>query len=178
MAPLLLALGASVVLLSAARGERVVGLDRFFLGEGRKNNVVEPDEILTEVRIPAPVEGSFSAYQKLRPRAAIDFPILSVALVGRRHKDGTLASARVVVGALGAKPREVSGVTALVEGRQATPEIIETVSQAALKQCRPLTNIPIDPDWRHALVPVLVRRAFGEALGMPVGPPGLVPVPA
>jgi len=174
-APMTAALGGSVVLKSAARGERVVSLDTFFVGEGRKNNVVERDEILVEARLPAPAAGHFSGYQKLRPRAAIDFPILSVAVSGTRAADGALEGARVVVGALGAKPREVTGVSALVAGQKPTRELFDAVGEAAYKQCRPLTNIPIDPEWRHEMVPVLVRRAFAQALGLPLGAPVLVP---
>jgi 4-hydroxybenzoyl-CoA reductase subunit beta len=166
---MLWALGASAVLSSAARGERAVAVQDFFLGEGRKNLVVEADEILTEVRVPAPAMGAFAGYQKLRPRGAIDFPLLSVAVSGTARPDGTLESARVIVGALGAKPREVSGVAALVAGRRPERELFEAVGAAAFKQCRPLTNIPIDPEWRHAMVPVLVRRAFAQGLGLPIG---------
>ena len=164
-APMITALGGALVLKSAARGERTVALESFFLGEGRKNTVVEPDELLVEVRLPAPARGAFGGYQKLRPRAAIDFPMLSVAVAGTRAPDGTLESARVVVGALGAKPREVSGVTALVQGQRPSRELFEAVGAQAFRQCRPLTNISFDPEWRHAMVPVLVRRAFAQALG-------------
>jgi 4-hydroxybenzoyl-CoA reductase subunit beta len=68
------------------------------------------------------------------------------------------------VGALGAKPREVSGVSALVAGKMPTRELFDEVGAIAFKQCRPLTNIPIDPEWRHEMVPVLVRRAFAAGL--------------
>jgi 4-hydroxybenzoyl-CoA reductase subunit beta len=163
-APMVTALGGALVLQSAARGERVVPMDAFFLGEGRKNTVVEPDEILTEVRLPAPARGAFAGYQKLRPRAAIDFPMLSVAVAGTRAEDGTIGTARVVVGALGAKPREVSGVAALMQGQEPSRELFDAVGAQAFKQCRPLTNIAFDPEWRHAMVPVLVRRAFEQAL--------------
>jgi CO/xanthine dehydrogenase FAD-binding subunit len=177
-ATMLLALGGSAVLTSAARGERVVPLARWFVGEGRGNTVIADDEILVEARVPVPVPGAFSGYQKLRTRNAIDFPLLSVAIAGTRHADGTLATTRIVVGALGAKPREVSGLDALVSGNAASRELAEAVGQVAFKQCRPLTNIPVDPDWRHAMVPVLVRRAFSRALGLPAGPPVLEPVAA
>ncbi len=169
-APMITALGGALVLRSAARGERVVELGKFFLGEGRRNQVTEPDEILTEVRLPARAPGAFAGYQKLRPRAAIDFPILAVAVSGTRGPDGTLEGARVVVGALGAKPREVSGLGALVTGKMPTREVFEAVGEQAFRQCRPLTNIPIDPEWRHEMVPVLVRRAFVRALESTRGP--------
>ena len=177
-ATMLTALGASVVVASAARGERVVSMDKWFVGEGRANTVLAADEILIEARVPAPVAGAFAGYQKLRTRNAIDFPLLSVAVSGRAAADGTLAATRIVVGALGAKPREVSGLDALVAGQRPSRALAEEIGQVAFKQCRPLTNIPADVDWRHAMVPVLVRRAFAQATGLPAGPPVLEPVPA
>ncbi len=177
-ATMLVALGGTVVLHSAARGERVVALADWFAGEGRRNSVIAADEILTEARVPAPVPGAFAGYQKLRARNAIDFPLLSVAVAGMAAPDGTLATARIVVGALGAKPREVTGLDAVARGQRPTPEVFTALGEAAKKQCKPLTNIPVDADWRHAMVPVLVRRAFAQALGLPAGPPVLEPVPA
>jgi 4-hydroxybenzoyl-CoA reductase subunit beta len=162
-APMILALGGSVVVRSHERGEREVPLAKFFLGEGRKNIDVERDEILVEARLPAPPAGAFAGYQKLRPRASIDFPVLSVAVAGTRDGE-LLRTARVVVSVLGAKPREVSGVGALVEGKAATPEVLEAIAAAAYKQARPLTNVPLDPEWRHEMVPVMVKRAFLKAL--------------
>lgn len=177
-ATMLAALGASVIVASAARGERSVSLESWFVGEGRANTVLAADEILVEARVPAPWPGAFAGYQKLRARNSIDFPLLSVAVAGTAEEDGTLASARVVVGALGAKPREVSGLDALVAGQRPSRELFEAVGQVAFKQCRPLSNLADDPEWRHAMVPVLVRRAFAQALGLPAGPPVLEPVGA
>jgi len=177
-ATMLLALGGSAVLASAARGERVVALADWFAGEGRRNTVIAADEILVEARVPLPVAGAFAGYQKLRVRGAIDFPLLSVAVAGVAAPDGALQSARIVVGALGAKPREVGGLDAIARGQRPTPELFTALGEAAMKQCKPLTNIPVDPDWRHAMVPVLVRRAFAQALGLPAGPPLLEPVSA
>lgn len=163
-APMIMALGGSVMVRSHERGEREIPLGKFFLGEGRKNIAVERDEILVEARLPPPPPGAFAGYQKLRPRASIDFPVLSVAVAGTRLGD-VLQTARVVVSVLGAKPREVSGLGALVEGKRPEPDVIEAVAAAAYRQARPLTNVPIDPEWRHEMVPVLVRRAFARVLG-------------
>src|SRR5947209_9540267 len=58
----MLALGAQVV-ATGPKGERVVPHDKCFLGLFR--TALQPDEILTEIRIPAPVEGSGGAYVKL-----------------------------------------------------------------------------------------------------------------
>jgi len=46
-------------------------------------------------------------------------------------------------------------------------DVIEPIAQAAYKQCHPLENIIVDPDWRRAMVPIYVRRALDELAGAP-----------
>lgn len=163
-ATMLLALGAEARVASRD-GEKWLPVDDFFLGEGRRNLRLGADELVLEVRVPKPANGQSAAYEKLRPRAAIDFPALAVAVVARRDKGGALEALRVVVAALGAKPRLVAGLEKLVAGRRPDADLVRQVAEAAAKQCHPLTNISIDTEWRHAMVPVFVRRALAQALG-------------
>ena len=167
VAPTLIAYGAEVE-IAGPRGRRSVSVDAFFVGDGVHNNVLGPDELVTRVTFPAAARGQRGAYRKLRPRAAIDFPMLSVAVAARAPARGgsdaaRIDSLRVVVSALGAKPRLLGGVDALVAGRPAGEETFAAVAASARKQCRPLTNVPYDDDWRHAMVPVMVTRALRDA---------------
>lgn len=164
-APVLIALGAEVEIASRA-GRRTVGLEEFFVGDGIHNNVLQPGEILTRVRIPASARGMRCGYQKLRPRGAIDFPMLSVAFAARM-REGLCETARLVVSALAAKPRTVGGLDALVAGKAIDEPLIEALAQTAYRQCKPVINVPYDDDYRHEMVPVFVRRAVREALGLP-----------
>jgi 4-hydroxybenzoyl-CoA reductase subunit beta len=158
----LIALGAEVEITSAV-ATRSVRCDDFFVGDGIHNNVLRPDEVVTRIFIPASSRGLAMGYQKLRPRGAIDFPMLSVAFAARVN--GTVSDARLVVSALAAKPRLVGGLDALVRGKVLDDETIEAIAQVAYKQCRPVINVAYDEDYRHKMVPVFVRRAIREALG-------------
>ena len=168
VAPVLIALGASVTLASP-RGVRTMPVDAFFVADGIRNTVRAADEVVVEVTVPAAARGLKSGYQKLRPRAAIDFPMLSVAFAAR--VDGTIADPRLVVSAIAAKPRVVSGLEALLEGRApgaaSIGDAVEAVAQSAWRQCHPLINVPYDAEWRRAMVPVMVKRVMAEALGLP-----------
>ena len=42
--------------------------------------------------------------------------------------------------------------------------LVEEVARQAYRQCNPLDNIITDVEWRRAMVPVYVRRAFAEVL--------------
>lgn len=162
-APVLTTLGAELVLASKARGERRVPVADFYVRDGVHNKVLERDELLLRVELPAPAPGLHSAYAKLRPRDSIDFPRLSVAVAF--HLDERLVrDLRIVVSALAATPTLLRKVDELAEGQAPGEELWEALGAAAFKQCHPLTNIDGDPTWRREMVPVFVKRALRAAL--------------
>lgn len=159
--PVLIALGAVVDLVSAD-GERSLPVDAFFVADGKWNTVRKADELVARVRIPLPGPGVRMAYQKVRQRNSIDFPLLSIAAVADVDADDRVRTLSVVVSALGSRPRVVTGLDRIAPG-QRLGDVAGAVAQQAFKQCHPLENIIVDPDWRRAMVPVYVRRAL---LGM------------
>ena len=168
--PVLWVLGARVELVSA-RGRREVPVDEFFVADGIRNTVREPGEILTRVRVTVPGAGVAVAYEKVRQRRSIDFPVLNLAV--RVDLDGDrIGAARLVVSGLGSRPREVTGLEE-VRGAPFDDHAIRAIARRAHQQCRPLTNIIVDPEWRRAMVPVYVRRALerirGSATGVTTG---------
>ncbi len=162
--PVLMTLGAEAELVSP-RGARTVPVAEFFVADGVHNTVREADEIVTVLRIPIPPASSRAGFEKLRQRAAIDFPLLNAA-VAVDFADGSdvVAALRVVVSALGSRPRVVAGLERLASGERLTEELIEAVARRAFDQCHPLENLTIDPEWRRAMVPVLVRHALAQCV--------------
>src|SRR5205814_685481 len=125
-APVLLALGASVKTVSP-RGDRVLPLRDFYLADGIHNTVLAPDELLTEVRVPAAAASRKQAFAKLRLRAAIDFPALNLAVA--LDLDGnSVRSVSLAVGALAARPALIKGLEDL-QGRPADSLNAEDVSR-------------------------------------------------
>jgi 4-hydroxybenzoyl-CoA reductase subunit beta len=161
-APVLLALEASVRTVSP-RGERVLPLREFYVADGIHNTVLEPDELLTEVRVPAAAARRRQAFAKLRTRAAIDFPALNLA-VALEVESNAVKSVSLAVSALAARPALIKGLEDL-HGRPADVLFAEELGRRARKQCKPLTNIGVDPDWRREVLPVLVRRTVLKAIG-------------
>lgn len=160
-APVLLALDASVRLVSP-RGERVVPLRDFYVADGTHNTVLERDELLVEVQVPASAAYMRQAFAKLRTRAAIDFPALNLAVA--LELDGTsVRSLSLAVSALASRPALIKGLDDL-RGRPADARLAEELGRRAHKQCKPLTNIGVDPEWRRDVLPVLVRRTVLRAV--------------
>ena len=159
--PVLITLGAVADLVGGGR-PRTVPIEEFFVADGIWNTVREPGEIVVRIRVPLPPPGTRLAYQKVRQRNSIDFPLLSIALSARIATDDTLEAVSLVVSALGARPRVVSGLEKVAVGLP-FDDAREAVAEQAYKQSRPLENIIVDPEWRRAMVPVYVRRAMGAA---------------
>ena len=162
VAPVLISLGAEVEVASRS-GRRTLSVEEFFVPDGIHNNVLQPGDVVTRLFVPAAARGLRTGYQKLRPRASIDFPMLSVAFAARVN--GVCESARLVVSAIAAKPRTVHGVDDIVRGRPLDDEVTNALGELARRQCQPLISVAYDQDYRRAMVPVFVRRAVKEAAG-------------
>jgi CO/xanthine dehydrogenase FAD-binding subunit len=160
-APVLMTLGATADLASAD-GERSMTVADFFIADGIENTVRGWNEIVTRIRIPLAAARMRTAFRKLRQRNAIDFPILNVAVAADVAADGTVAELRIVVSALGSRPRVIAGLEKVAAGRPLDAETMDAVAARAFQQCHPLTNIIVDPEWRRAMVPVYVRRALED----------------
>ena len=172
-APALIALDAEIRILGPG-GERRVPARDFYTADGIKNTVLEPGEIVVRVAVPI-VAGRRSAFEKLRKRGAIDFPLLSVAARFDVGPDGGsaprppgapghLVAADLVVSALGARPRRVRAAAKVGPGTSAD-RLAETLAQAAFAECKPLTNLDDEAEWRREMVPVVVEKAVRRALG-------------
>lgn len=161
--PLLMVLNAEVD-LAGPDGERTLRLDDFFTADGIWNTSRSPDELVVRVRVPLPAPRLRVSYQKLRERKSVDFPLMSLALAVERDPGDSVVSIGLVVSALGAKPRRIGGLNKLATGKKLTPDLIEEVSDQAYRQCNPLDNLIVEIEWRRAMVPVFVRRAFREIL--------------
>jgi len=164
VAPVLISLGAEVEIANRA-GRRVIPVADFFVADGIHNNVLEPGDLVTRISVPAAARGMRAGYQKLRPRAAIDFPMLSVAFAARLG-NGVCEDARLVVSSIAAKPRTISGVEAIVRGKPLDETVAQALAAAAHQQCHPLINVAYDQEYRREMVPVYVRRAVREAAGV------------
>ena len=165
LGPVLIALGAEVKIASA-NGEKIIPLTEFFTGRGEKPNVLKPDEILVEVRIPPSGQGAAGAYEKLRVREGMDFPMAGVAVMVKRNRSGAIEQARLVLGAVGSSPIEVSKAVGLLEGHEPTEDLLQRVSREAVDTARPAGNLAMDASYRRKMVGVLVMRALRRALAM------------
>ena len=165
LGPVLLALGAQVKIVSA-KGEKIIPLAEFFTGRGEKPNVLKPDEILVEIRIPPSGHGVAGVYEKLRVREGMDFPMAGVAVMVKRIPNGTIELAKVVLGAVGSSPAEVPKAATLLEGNKPTDDLLQSVSRETVDRALAVGNLAMNASFRRKMVGVLVKRALRRTLGM------------
>ena len=144
------ALGA-VVEIAGPRGEREIPAEEFLLGYF--TTALEPDEIVTAVRFPAPCRRA--AMQEFARRHG-DFALVAVAVA--LPEDG---EPRVVLGGVDDVP--VRAREAEQAAGAAAPTPFEEAARAAAAEIEPGFDLHASPDYRRRLAAVLVRRALEEA---------------
>jgi 4-hydroxybenzoyl-CoA reductase subunit beta len=159
-APVLVCLDAQVRLVSV-RGERVIPVRELFRDDGMNPYTRANDEILSEIILP-PANGWRSVYLKLRRRGSFDFPILGVAAALRFAGDGTVADARITLGAVASHPVEATDAAKLLTGQRLTSELISEVATLAAKRSKPLDNADLTINYRKQVTPVYIRRALAS----------------
>lgn len=162
-APALISLGAKVRLVSAA-GERELELASLYSNDGMAYLTRKPDEILTEVVLPAG-DGWKSTYWKLRRRGSFDFPLLGVAAALRLAPDGTVEAARLVLGAVSSQPLPVAKASEFLVGKKLDDAVIAEAGALAASRAKPMDNTDLDVYWRKEVVPSFVGYALREIRG-------------
>ncbi len=159
LAPVMVALDAQYLLVGP-KAERVVPAGRFYHNDGMNYLTKQPDEILTEVRLPQP-NGWDATYHKLRRRGSFDFPVLGVA-AWIQWDGAKVAGARIVLGAVASHPQEVPEAARAIAGTDLDDAAIEAAALAAFKPSKPMDNTDFGLSWRKEMTRTFVKRALLE----------------
>jgi 4-hydroxybenzoyl-CoA reductase subunit beta len=163
-APVLVSLGAEVILVSK-QGNRRVKLERLYRDDGIEYSAKAQDEVLKGLLIPREALGRRNVYLKLRRRGSFDFPILGAAATMDMDEQGQCRYASVVLTAVASAPKIVTEAT-LLQGKKVTTELIESVADAAAKISHPLDNADLDYWYRKRMAKVYTRRALAQLAGI------------
>jgi 4-hydroxybenzoyl-CoA reductase subunit beta len=161
-APALISLGAAVRLVSAS-GERTVNVADLYNNDGIHYLTRQPDEILADIRLPAP-SGWRSTYWKLRRRGSFDFPVLSVAAAAAFDGD-TVKKARIVLGAVASRPIVANPSALALRGRRLTDDVIAEAADSAYQVAKPMDNTDFALVWRKRVTRDFVTYALRELRG-------------
>ncbi|ASR34190.1 carbon monoxide dehydrogenase [Prauserella marina] len=140
-------------------GERTVAVREFFVGPYQ--TVLEPDELLVELRVP--IRSSASAYQKVERRAG-DWAVAAAGAV-LRVNDGAVEEVGIGLTALGARNFHAREAEEFLAGGPATDERFAEAARIAAEQCNPFTDQRGPVDYKRHLAATLTERALRTARG-------------
>jgi len=163
-APALLALDAQMV-IRGPKGERVVPAEEYWIGPGidiTKMNVLEPNELLTTIRIPATMAGAQFYFEKVRDRQVWDFPLVNVA-AAIKPNGANIGESRLVVNAVAARPRRLKNVEAAIMGKPRNEETAKMAGDLAVQGAQTLKHNGYKVPLMRNLVKRAVRGSEGGA---------------
>jgi carbon-monoxide dehydrogenase medium subunit len=146
--------------LRGPKSERSVRAEDFFVGA--MTTVIEPSEILTEIRMPAFQKRSGSAYLKMAQQAS-GFAIIGVAAWLRIDAKGRCEQIGVGITGLSDKPVRARAVEERLLGNKLTPKLIEASAARAAEGIDPLEDRHAAAPFRAHLARVYAGRAIQQA---------------
>jgi carbon-monoxide dehydrogenase medium subunit len=144
------------------KGERTIRAREFFVDI--LTTALQPDEILTEVRVPAFAPHTGSAYEKF-PNPASRYAIVGAAAVVTVDGNGVCQKASVGLNGITGKPVAAVGVEQALVGQRLTDQTIQEAAAKAADGLEPLGDIFASAEYRAHLARVYTKRALARASG-------------
>lgn len=139
----------------------IIPIEELFVGP--KINCLEPNELLTEIRIPKPPSNSSSAYKRIGRRKAFTLSVVSVAAY-IQVEENVCVEAGLAFGSVAMTPLRVPEAEETLRGRELTEENIQEASEAVSEYVKPITDVRGTEEYRRDMCPVLMRRALQSAM--------------
>jgi carbon-monoxide dehydrogenase medium subunit len=134
-----------------------MALEHLFIGPGM--TLIELGEILLEFIIPKLPPRTGSAYCKHTRRAAMELPLLGVAVLLSLDEDRmTCTGARIGLGVLAPTPMRARNAESILEGNKLTDDVLKKAGKAASEECKARDSIRGEAWYRREMVEVLVPR--------------------
>ena len=156
----MLALGAEVVAVGAG-GERTIPIGSFFTGPF--TTALRPDEIVVEVRVPAPQPGSGGAYVKMERKVG-DFATAAVAAQITLGQGGVCERVGIGLTNVGAVPIKATKAEAALTGKRPDDAAIKQAARLAAEAAQPQEDLRGSVEYKKDLVRVLTGRALRKAI--------------
>jgi xanthine dehydrogenase small subunit len=159
--PLLIALGAHVVLMST-RGHREMPLEDFYTAY--RKNVLAPDEVLAWIKVPRPAPGEFLRAYKISKR--YDDDISAVCLVVNMTLDrNTVAKVAIGAGGVAATPARARQAEAVLAGQPWNADAARRAADALRTEFRPISDMRASAAYRSEVLGNLMQRFWLESQG-------------
>ena len=151
----------AVVDVYGPNGARSIPASEFFVAF--YETAIEPNELVTGVRVPIPPAGTGAIYEKFVTRSSEDRPCVGVAAVVRFDPDGAVADARVSVGAAAETPQRFPDLEAELVGGALDDAALRRIGDGYADRVETLDDMRGSAWYRTEMVRVWVRRALAGA---------------
>lgn len=160
--PALIALNALCV-IAGPNGRREVPVEQFCTGPGM--NVLQPGEILVELKIPRQPPHSGSHYRRFIPRNEMDIAVVGVGAAVVLDESGRrFASGRIALGAVAPTPLFAERASELLAGQEVSEESIAAAADAARAIAIPIDDMRGTREFRQHITGVLTARVLRAAV--------------
>jgi aerobic carbon-monoxide dehydrogenase medium subunit len=140
-------------------GERTIAASELF--QDYLTTSLAPDEVLTEVRLPA-MDGYGFAYEKFNRRRE-DWAMVAVCALVKKAGDGSCEDVRIGLTHMASTPLRASAAEDALRGQGLDADSIGRAAEQAAEGTDPPGDLNATPDYKRHLARVLTRRALEEA---------------
>ena len=148
------------LVIASRRGQRKVRPNEYFVTA--LTTTLEPDELVTEVRLPLLDDGWRTGFAEFSRRAG-DYA-LAMCAAFLRFEEGRIVEARLGLGGATDRPSRIAAAEAVLIGNGGEPGILRAAGDIAAEAIDPLEDIHASKEFRRDLVRAMVGRALGQAL--------------
>lgn len=145
--------------LEGSNGRRTVPADGFFLGTYM--TLLEENEVMVEIRVPAFAQGTGWAYEKLKRKTG-DWATAGCAVVMRKSGN-TVSHIRIALTNVAPTALRAEAAEAALLGKAFTPEAMQAAADAAIAICEPAEDLRGDAEYKTAMAGQMVKRALNAA---------------
>jgi len=160
--PALVCLGAEAVIATAS-GELRWPVSELITGTHKTK--LPPGALIRAFTFDVPPAGSRGAFERIGRRRAMAIARLSLAAMGMRASDGTMAWVRLVPGAAFARFRRASVVEEMLAGRPASGEVFAAAGQRMAELFLSESGKRWSAEWKEKALAVLTERALQRVAG-------------
>ncbi len=148
------------IVLAGPEGTRSVEAEKFVLAP--RVTMLNPGEILTEIRIPQQPKDSGSSFQRFALRRGSALAVASVA-AWVHMENGVISESRIFLGSVGPTPLLAREASSLVKDQKPGTGLFAQAGTIAAKEAQPISDLRGSAEYRRDVVQVLTQRALQEA---------------
>lgn len=149
------------IIATGPNGQRSIPIDEFFLGFFM--TALEPDEILTEIRIPVPPAGSGGAYKKMERKVG-DYATAAAAVQLTVDGSGVCQYIGIGLTNVSAAPMRAQRSEDALRGQKITDDLIKQAAVMAGQDCDPNPDLRGSIEYKRSVVKTLTERSIKAAI--------------